>query len=123
MSQQGGMSNRAKLRLDMNGVVVPFMAPEPSTTVAVAIGAASSRVGLPTGGAGLLADFVRVAATNPCRFKFGDANVVAVNGAGAGDSYLNANYAEVYRVPDGATYIAVIQEGAVTGTVSITEMR
>lgn len=105
----------SKLQRDQNGEAIQALSPAPASVASVAIGAASARVALPAGvGAG---DIVRVASNNKCFFKFGD-NTVAATGT---DSLFPIG-TELFVVPVGATHIAVIQDGAVTGLVTITQM-
>ncbi len=95
---------------DNQGYAIQALAPD--ANVIVAIGAASANVALPTG-----AEVVRISAPVNCYIKFGTAGVTATGN----DPAMNTG-AEVFRVPTGATHIAAIQNGAVTGNASITKM-
>lgn len=72
------------------------------TPAKLTVGAASTRVALPTGVAA-----VRLACTGTCWIKFGDSAVTAANT----DTLFPAG-AEVMKIPAGATYIAAIQEAS-----------
>lgn len=102
----------SRLARDTLGEPIQALAPDPANVAKVAIGAASNRVALPAG-----AEVVRVANNVSCYFKFGDVTVVAT----ANDS-LSPIGVDLFKVPTGATYLAVIQDGAVTGSVTITSM-
>lgn len=95
---------------DASGNSVQALAPD--TTANVAIGAASVTSALPAG-----AQIVRIASNAKCFFKFGG---VAVTATGT-DSMFPLGV-ELFVVPVGATYIAAIQDGAVTGSLNITKM-
>lgn len=105
---------KASLTLDKFGNAVQALEPV-DTGAQVAIGAATARVALPTGGdAG---ELVRLVANVACYFRFG---TVTVNAAAT--DHLFRPGVELFRVPAGATHIAVIQDGAVTGKMTITRM-
>lgn len=95
---------------DQKGNAVQALAP--STNANVAIGAASANVALPAG-----AEVVRIAASCNCFINFGNSTITA-----SGTSPVFNAGAEIFKVPVGATHIAVIQNGAVTGTLSATRM-
>lgn len=101
-----------KLVRDQNGSTVQALGPSPTGVATVAIGASSARVALPSN-----CDVIRVAASNDCYIKFGDVTVAAT----ASDTIFPKG-AELFTIPAGTTYLAVIQLGAVTGNVSITPM-
>jgi hypothetical protein len=90
----------------------PVQALSPSTTANVSIGAASASVALPAG-----AEIVRLANNAKCFFKFGTSGVTAT-----GSDVMFPVGAELFVVPSTATHIAVIQDGAVTGSLNITKM-
>lgn len=105
----------SNLPRDQRGFPIQALAPNPAAVVSVAIGAASARVAFP---AGVTAgDVVRVAANNKCFIKFGTVAVVAT-----GTDSLFPIGTELFKIPDGCTDLAVIQDGAVTGLVTITQM-
>lgn len=103
------------LPLDQRGNPIQSLAPDPSKTVTVPIGVSSNRVALPSGVGER--DIVRVAGNAACFVRFGDSSVIA-----AGTDALFPVGTEVFRVPPGATHLAVVQDGAVTGILTITEM-
>ena len=90
----------------------PIQAMAPGTTAVVAIGAASANVALPAN-----AEVVRLAGNNNCHINFGTSGVTATT-----SSMLFPTGAEIFKVPAGATHVACIQSGAVTGSVTITKM-
>lgn len=104
------MSNIA-LPLDKFGN--PIQAMTPDTTVTIAISAISATVALPADVA-----VVRIATPVACHFRFS----VGAGTAVATDPLLTTMSCEYIGVPVGATNISVIQEGAVTGTATVTRM-
>lgn len=90
----------------------PIQVLAPATTVKAAITASSARVALPTD-----SEVVRVAADGNCYIAFGNGSVVAT----ANDILFPVG-SEMFRVPAGATNIAVIQDGAATGSLVVTSM-
>ena len=104
------MSNITLTR-DIYGNVLQALAP--STNVAVSIGATSLNVALPPG-----TEVVRLCASCNCFFKFGTDNTVTASGSDP--AFMTGS--EIFTVPSGITYIAVIQNGAVTGSMSVTKM-
>jgi hypothetical protein len=99
-----------RLALDIWGNPIQSLAP--MVTVSLAIGVASVNAALPAG-----AEVVRIAANNKCFIKFGTVGVVAT-----GADLVFPIGSEVFRVPTGATHIAVIQDGASTGLANVTSM-
>lgn len=99
-----------EIALDKWGRAIQALAP--STNTNIAIGAASANAAYPAG-----SELIRLSASCNCFIKF-------TNGAGAAtsaDIAFNAG-AEVFKVPTGTTHVNVIQNGAVTGTLSVTKM-
>lgn len=96
-----------QLPADLRGYAIQALAPDTNATVA--IGAASAAVSLPTG-----SEVVRISASCNCFLRFGAT-------ATGSDMVFNAG-SEVFRVPAGATQVAAIQNGAVTGTLSVTRL-
>lgn len=82
------------------------------TPAKITIGGSSVRVALPSG-----PQVVRLAATGNCWIKFGDGTVTATTS----DTLFPAGV-EVVKIPTGVTHIAAIQDGASTGSLSITGM-
>lgn len=101
-----------ELLKDKWGNPLQALAPDPTGVAVVAIGAVSARVALPAD-----STVLRVASNQKCYFRFGDAAVAA-----AGTDSLFQAGTEIFTVPAGATHIAVIQDGAVTGTMTLTRM-
>lgn len=95
---------------DAAGNAIQALAPD--ATVNVAIGVASAAAALPAG-----AQIVRVASNAKCFVKFGLVGLVA-----AGTDLMFPSGAELFTVPAGATHVAVIQDGAVTGSLNVTRM-
>ena len=91
----------------------PIQSLTPAATVTVAIGAASVSTALPTDSA-----VVRVANPVAAHFSFTTGAGTAV----ATDPLLPTMSSEFFTVPVGATFINMIQEGAVTGTATVTRM-
>lgn len=106
------MSGRFELVRDKWGNPIQGLYPDPDGVATVAIGAASARVALPSD-----AHIIRIATSQPCYFKFGDGTVAATGT----DSLFPAG-SETFRIPAEATHIAVIRDGVVVGTCSITRM-
>jgi len=96
------------------GVPIQALAPDysPASVSVASIGATSDRVSVPAG-----SDIVRIASNKPCYFTFGDETVEA-----DGTSSLFPGGVEMFRVPSGATHIAFIQDGVVTGVATVTRM-
>lgn len=90
----------------------PIQAVTPDATVSAAIGATSVRSALPTD-----TELVRITSLGNCFFRFGNSAVTATSA----DTPMVAG-TEIMKVPDGATHVAVIQNGAVTSTVYFTRM-
>jgi hypothetical protein len=90
----------------------PLQALAPSTNVSVPIGSTSLRATIPAG-----SEVVRVATNQKCFIKFGDSTVTATSA----DMVFPLGV-EVLAVPFGVTHIAVIQDGAVFGAMSVTKM-
>lgn len=80
------------------------------TPAKLTIGASSVNVALPAGVA-----VVRLAASGTCWIKFGTAGLSATT-----SDILFPAGAEIMKIPTGATHIACIQDGAATGSLSIT---
>lgn len=106
------MSSFANLALDQKGNPIQALSPDPVGVAKVAIGAASAAVALPVD-----CDVVRLANNVSCYFKFGTVGVTA-----AITDSLSPPGVDIVRIPTGATHIAVIQDGAVTGAMTITRM-
>lgn len=89
--------------------VLQAIAPDPAQVATGTAGAASSRITLPSG-----AEVVRVACINDLYFRFGDSTVTA-----AGTDSFMPKGVEVFKVPSGATHLAIIQH-TTGGVVSVT---
>lgn len=108
---------KPSLYLDRFGNPVQALSPQ-NAAAQVAIGAASARIALPVDSDSGVAEVVRLAANQSCYFRFGDVTVVAA----AATDHLFPPGSELFETPAGATHIAVIQDGAVTGKMTITRM-
>lgn len=100
------MSN-SKLPIDQNGN--PIQALALASNANAAIGLSSVTIAIPAN-----TDIVRIAATAGCRIKFGPSSVTA--------SVVDTVFpigVEVFKVPAGATHLAVIQEGAASGALTV----
>jgi hypothetical protein len=97
---------------DRNGRSIQTLSPDDTTVANVAFGAASARVALPAGAA-----VVEISSSDFCRMAFGDVTVVA-----SATSRIASPGSRVYRVPPGATNLAVIQFGSTSGYVTITRL-
>ncbi len=91
----------------------PIQSLTPDATVTVAIGAGSISTALSADTA-----VVRIANPVAAHFRFS----VGAGTAVATDPLLPTMSAEMFTVPAGATHINMIQEGAVTGTATVTRM-
>lgn len=100
----------SSLPKDSSGGSIQVLAPD--ATANASIGVSTARTLLPTG-----SQVLRVAANAKCFFKFGDVTVVAT-----GSDTMFPVGAELFVVPVGATHIAVVQDGPVTGSLNITKM-
>jgi hypothetical protein len=100
-----------ELPRDQVGHPVQALAPVHSTNVKLTINASSQSAALPAG------DIVRLASNAPCYFRFGTGGVTATT-----NDVLFPAGAETFSVPLGATHIAVIQDGAVTGVCTVTAL-
>ena len=100
-----------RLPLDMLGN--PIQSLTPSTTVVLAIGVASVSVALPTD-----TSIVRIANPVAAHVSF----TVGTGTAVATDPLLPTMSSEFFTIPAGATFVNMIQEGAVTGNATITRM-
>ena len=100
--------SQVSLTLDTKGF--PIQALRLSNTAgdsfSTAIGASSTRTALPAS-----TEVVRICATVACHFAFGNSSVAATGS----DPMLGAGAYDYITIPPGATHVAVIQEGAVTG--------
>ena len=101
----------SRLPLDQFGKPIPVLG-EAGTPVNLTAGAASVSGALPAN-----CDVVRVACLNDCYIDFGTSGVVAA----AGTSMFMPKGAELFKVPSGATHIAVIQH-TTGGVVSVAPM-
>jgi hypothetical protein len=104
----------ADLPKDVDGHSIQTLAPVEDTVVQAVITAGNQRITLPTG-----ANIVEVAANDVCRIKFGDSAV----DASSGTVRIFPPGAAVYRVPAGATHLAVTQVGTSSGFLTVCEMR
>jgi len=104
----------ADLPKDVDGHSIQTLAPVESTVAQVVIAGGNQRVALPTG-----ANIIEIACNDVCRIKLGDSTVDATSGT----SRIFPPGAAVYRVPSGATHLAVTQVGASSGFVTVCEMR
>lgn len=99
-----------KMPLDQNGVPIQVLAPISSAKVAIS--GTSARVAIPAG-----SEVIRVAANGNCYIAFGNSSVVAT----ANDMLFPVG-SELFVIPPAATHVAVIQDGAATGSVVVTTM-
>lgn len=102
----------AKFQLTRDKFGEPIQTLSPKDNTNLNIGGSSVRAVIPAD-----AEVVRVAPTVDCYVAFGDSGVVA----DTGDMNMVTGV-EIFRVPEGSTHVAVIQNGAVTGVLSITKM-
>jgi uncharacterized RmlC-like cupin family protein len=100
------------LQHDKNGNAVQVLSPSISTAVTTS-GAGSASGALPTGSV-----IVRLETTGPAWIRFGDSTVTAVSN---GTSVL-MQAGDYFRVPQGATHLAVLRIGSENVSVSITRM-
>jgi len=103
--------SKVVLKTDINGRALQSLTPS-TTSVNGAISGSSVRIALPTG-----ASVIRVAATSNCYLEFGDVTVVA-----ASTDMVFPTGVEVLSVNPSWTHVAIIQVGADTGVLSVTEM-
>lgn len=96
-----------QLPIDNNNKGIQTLAPY--NTVSLTIGVTSVAISLPSG-----AKVVRLASTGNC--------YVAFSGTATTSDMLFPLGAETFKVPDGATQISCIREGASSGTLTITRM-
>lgn len=101
------------IRLPLDVFGNPIQSLTPDVTVTVAIGAANVSVALPAD-----CSVVRIANPVAAHFRFS----VGAGTAVATDPLLPTMSSEFFTVPAGATFINMIQEGAVTGNASVTRM-
>lgn len=100
---------KPELLKDKWGEEIPVLGP--GSTLTLTAGAASSNGALPAE-----AFVVRVAAVNDCYINFGTSGVTA-----SGTSVFFPKGSELFKVPAGATHMAVIQH-TTGGVVSVTVM-
>lgn len=100
----------ANLARDVMGCPIQTLAP--SGVATLSIGAASLSAALPSN-----RDVFRLAATASCFVRFGTSGVVATNA-----DHLLTPGVEVFKVPQGATHVAVVQSGAAVGVASVSGM-
>lgn len=98
---------------DNNSDAIQTLSPLEGTVVQLTISAGNSSIALPED-----AEVIEVAASDLCRLKFGTASVDATSGARVFPPGV-----AVYKVPEGATHVAVTQIGTSSGFVTICEMR
>lgn len=102
----------AKFQLTRDKFGEPIQTLSPKDNTNINIGGSSVRAAIPAD-----AEVVRLAPTSDCYVAFGDSSV------DADTSSMNmVTGVEIFRVPAGATHIATIQNGAVTGVLSVTKM-
>lgn len=99
--------------IDQNGFPIQTLALG-NTVVKLTVSGTSARGTLPFGASH--EDIVRIACNTDCYINFGDSTVEATST----DSLFTAGV-EAFKVPQGATHIACIQESA-GGVMTITEM-
>jgi hypothetical protein len=99
--------------MDQNGFPIQTLALGTSTNTIV-VGGSSLRQPLPSGAGA--EDIVRLACNTDCFIIFGDSTVVATSS----DALFTAGV-EAFKVPDGATHVAAIQESS-SGIMTLTEL-
>lgn len=105
------LSSTLNLRRDKNNNAIQAITPNTTSCVNVAISGSSASDALPVG-----AEVVRLASSGNCYFVFGIGSAPTATTS----NMLFPTGVEVINVPAGATHFAVIQEGAATGTFSLT---
>lgn len=98
---------------DRDSVSIQVLAPDETAVVSVTIAAGNQRVALPSN-----CEIVEVAASDNCLMVFGDSSVDVTTGT----RRLFPAGSAVYRVPPGATHIAVTSFSASSGTVTVTRL-
>lgn len=106
-------AHNPRLPRDQDSHPIQVLSVEESTVVLLDITPVSLRAALPAS-----SDVVEIAASDACYIKFGDSSVVAA----ASTSRVFPLGAAAYKVPIGATHLAVIQLGGSAGTLSIARM-
>lgn len=105
------MANGVNLTPDANGKFIQALSPDTSNTTSVAIDASSVQLTLPSN-----TEVIRCAADADCFILFG------TDPTATDEAMLFPSGVEVFRVPNGATKIAVIQSGSSTGTFNVTKL-
>ena len=96
---------------DVNNHPIQAVEPVSASVAKASISGSSVQLTIPTGSV-----LIRCASNNNCYIEFGTNPTATTN------SMLFPAGVEIFRVPAGATKIAVIQDGAVTGTFQVTKM-
>lgn len=107
------VAHQPLLPKDRDSIPIQVLSVEEGTVVQLVIGAGNQRIALPT-----QSEVVEVAASDTCRVAFGDSSVDAT----AGTRRLFPSGSAVYKVPPGATHIAVTQVGTSSGFVTVARM-
>jgi hypothetical protein len=105
------MGTNVNVTRDANGLVIQALAPDSSAIAKATIGAASVQLTIPSN-----AEVIRCSSNANCYILFG------TNPTADANSILFPTGVELFRVPPDVTKIAVIQDGASTGTFVITRM-
>lgn len=108
-----GIETQPHLPRDRNDNAIQVLTPDDTTVAQVAFGAGNQTAPLPTD-----STIVEVVSTDFCRIAFGDETVDAT----VGTRRIFPPGGAVYRVPSGATRVAVTQIGTSTGFVTVTRM-
>jgi hypothetical protein len=98
---------------DLDSIPIQVLSPDETAVIAITISAVNNRVALPSN-----CEIVEICASDNCRIVFGNASVDATTGT----RRLFTAGAAVYRVPEGATHVAVTSYNASTGLVTVTRL-
>jgi hypothetical protein len=111
------MTDSPSLLKDRDGAPIQTLIPDDTTVASLTSGADSTSAALPADPSGNVAIIVEVTASNFCYIAFGADEVEASTA-----SRLMSPGSRVYRVPPGATTVAVLELGGNAAAVSITRL-
>ena len=111
--ETANIAHQPLLPKDRDSKSIQVLSVQEDTVVQVTIAAGNNRVALPAE-----SEIVEVAASDTCRVVFGSASVDAT----AGTRRVFPAGCAVYKVPPGATHVAVTQVGTSSGFVTVARM-
>jgi hypothetical protein len=112
VEQTNFIAHQPLLPRDRDGIPMQVLSVQEDTVIQLSIAAGNQRTTLPPD-----AEVVEVAATDVCRLKFGNASVDATASA-----RVFPGGTQIYKLPPGATHVAITQVGTSSGFVTVARM-